>query len=208
VTNQLSYAPRSVSDRRRRIARRVGYSVVAGIAFIFAILCFRQVPARLQAMNAQRPLMNFRFPPNQLAYSDSRFKVTFREEPQEWNAFKSFVFNNPGYPTTLFLHRLVGPSGKSRIVRISCQDRYGNGYLFCATNVIQPGTLFSPPRMSFESQAVLLPKAIGESFEIFAGQPDPNDEGHFTITYKCGLRSGIIDGWLENDDTVKLQPRV
>ena len=40
-----------------------------------------------------------------------------------------------------------------------------------------------------------------------AGQPDPSDGSHFTIRYESNGQSGLIDGWLMPDDTVKLEPR-
>jgi hypothetical protein len=42
---------------------------------------------------------------------------------------------------------------------------------------------------------------------LFAGQPDPSDESHFTIRYESDGKSNLIDGWLMPDDTVKLEPR-
>ena len=34
---------------------------------------------------------------------------------------------------------------------------------------------------------------------MFAGQPDPGDEAHFTIAFERGGRRGVIDGWLVDD---------
>jgi hypothetical protein len=48
-----------------------------------------------------------------------------------------------------------------------------------------------------------------ENLRIFAGQPDPLDPSHFTIA--CEIvgwpEKGITDGWLQDDDNVKLQMR-
>jgi hypothetical protein len=44
-------------------------------------------------------------------------------------------------------------------------------------------------------------------FRLFAGQADPKDASHFTITYELDDQPGIIDGWLLNDETVALEPR-
>jgi hypothetical protein len=43
---------------------------------------------------------------------------------------------------------------------------------------------------------------------VWAGVIDPNDASHFSIDYEWpgGLR-GVIDGWLRDDDTVKLSIR-
>ena len=42
---------------------------------------------------------------------------------------------------------------------------------------------------------------------LYAGQPDPADASHFTIKYEIDHVPGTIDGWLQPDDTVKLQVR-
>lgn len=42
---------------------------------------------------------------------------------------------------------------------------------------------------------------------IFAGQPDVADPSHFTISYDIDGKPGVIDGRLNNDDTLTLQPR-
>ena len=42
---------------------------------------------------------------------------------------------------------------------------------------------------------------------LYAGQPDPNDKSHFTLAYTLNGKPGTIDGWLNDDDTVKLEVR-
>ena len=46
-----------------------------------------------------------------------------------------------------------------------------------------------------------------EILRVFAGQPDSNDRSHFTINYDLDGKPGIIDGRLNNDDTLTLRPR-
>jgi hypothetical protein len=45
------------------------------------------------------------------------------------------------------------------------------------------------------------------AFRVFVGQPDPKDASHFTIRYEVGAEQGIIDGWLGDDDAIRLQAR-
>jgi hypothetical protein len=40
---------------------------------------------------------------------------------------------------------------------------------------------------------------------IFAGQPDQTDLSHFTIRYRCANAEGVIDGWLLDDDYLRLR---
>ena len=42
---------------------------------------------------------------------------------------------------------------------------------------------------------------------LYAGQPDPADESHFTIAYERDGRPGIIDGWLRDNGPPELLPR-
>jgi len=42
---------------------------------------------------------------------------------------------------------------------------------------------------------------------IFSGQPDPADPSHFTIAYERDGAAGVIDGWLRDDDRIRLIPR-
>ena len=46
-----------------------------------------------------------------------------------------------------------------------------------------------------------------QPLKLYAGQPDPNDRTHFTIRYEAAGQEGIIDGWLKDDDTVRLVVR-
>ena len=60
------------------------------------------------------------------------------------------------------------------------------------------------------SQALALDLILTESpqtLTLYWGQPDPIDLSHFTIKYTIDNIPGTIDGWLQNDDTVKLQIR-
>jgi hypothetical protein len=50
------------------------------------------------------------------------------------------------------------------------------------------------------------PIDYGNRLRVYAGQPDPADESHFTIGYRLDGRDGVIDGWLK-DDGLSLRPR-
>ena len=51
-----------------------------------------------------------------------------------------------------------------------------------------------------------VPIKYGSRLRVFAGQPDPKDEGRFTIDYELDGRRGTIDGRLRGDRVV-LRPR-
>ncbi|MEA2708481.1 MAG: hypothetical protein QOF78_1082 [Phycisphaerales bacterium] len=45
------------------------------------------------------------------------------------------------------------------------------------------------------------------NLRFFAGQPDPQDPSHFTIDYEVGGVKSTIDGWLTDDDFLRILPR-
>ena len=42
-------------------------------------------------------------------------------------------------------------------------------------------------------------------FEIFPGQPDSHDPSHFTIRFQADDKTGAIEGWLRDDNTIKFK---
>ena len=42
---------------------------------------------------------------------------------------------------------------------------------------------------------------------FYAGQLDPNDPSHFTIDYELNGVRNVIDGWLTDDDFLRIRPR-
>ena len=109
---------------------------------------------------------------------------------------------------TCYLHRRRSASGSDRLVVV----------LFDAGAFIWGDPKpFSAQVLSatFSSQSLLLrPKALSDSqftfsqdmpLRLFAGQSDPIDQSHFTIKLEAGGRVGVIDGWLQPDDTITLE---
>jgi hypothetical protein len=47
----------------------------------------------------------------------------------------------------------------------------------------------------------------GKSLRFYAGQADGNDPSHFTIDYDFAGERGAIDGWLTDDDFLRIRPR-
>ena len=42
---------------------------------------------------------------------------------------------------------------------------------------------------------------------FYAGQADPSDSSHFTIRYECKGATDTIDGYLDDEGLISLQPR-
>ena len=47
----------------------------------------------------------------------------------------------------------------------------------------------------------------GSGVRFYAGLPDPADPSHFTVEYEVAGTRGLIDGWLTDDDFLRIVPR-
>jgi hypothetical protein len=115
----------------------------------------------------------------------------------------------------LFLHERTGPGGNIREICVQYRKLQDPNNVW-AGDVGVKLRWFSSPVGIGSSNAVssfspantelniLLP---GKKSRLFFGQPDPSDASHFTIKYEMDDKPGMIDGWLQSDDTVKLQIR-
>jgi hypothetical protein len=124
----------------------------------------------------------------------------------------------------LFLHGRTAPNGYRRLVALG----YGAGHLVYGSYLHVDWRVLADDRstLNFETSLIYAqgdhlclyagqphsddgPHFTGKSdrLRLYTGQPDPNDDSHFTIKYQIGNRPGTIDGWLQSDDSVKLQIR-
>jgi hypothetical protein len=152
--------------------------------------------------------------------------------PQPWARFYA-LHSPPGFRSkaTLFLHRRVRPDGAERLVAVDLflVPSSPQSIAAAAVRVFEPGSLTRVPRTSSSPNPsanfsliggahtvtsdvfytpTVQPKATPPmSLRFFAGQPDPADPSHFTIDYEDPAGRHTLDGWLQNDDTVLLQPR-
>jgi hypothetical protein len=98
-----------------------------------------------------------------------------------------------GPEAVLFLHERMTPKGERRLVSFSIALDPGASLY---TAIYRP-TWNGLQRLGGE----------GRVRRIFAGQPDAADPTHFTIRYEADGQERILDGWLQNDDSVKFQDR-
>jgi len=121
--------------------------------------------------------------------------------------------------TLVFLHRLRAAGSSERLVSVSLWPPQfaglatsfnpGHFSVQLSASVVSPANLGLGTRPTFSNRL----GDFGErdlptgTLRLFAGQPDPVDESHFTIRYELDGKSNIIDGWLMPDDKVKLEPR-
>lgn len=120
--------------------------------------------------------------------------------------------------TTLFLGRLVSPSGTERLVWVSrrrhgyAQHRFDDRI---SVVTVTQATPFAPAGYRYDSakfdgvgRRPLDPVAgYADHVRLYEGRPDPADRSHFTIDYELDGVRGTIDGWLRDDGTLTLLHR-
>ncbi|MDB5334045.1 MAG: hypothetical protein JWP03_5196 [Phycisphaerales bacterium] len=115
-----------------------------------------------------------------------------------------------GVSLEVFAHGRHYPNGPNRLVEVcfsATEFVVGTDKPFAVIVAEVPSALFrisehweNPHPLSF-----ILPPS--EPLKLFAGQADAADESHFTIAYSTPAGRGTIDGWLQPDDTVRMQVR-
>jgi hypothetical protein len=116
----------------------------------------------------------------------------------------------------VFSHQLRTPSGSPRLVVIqayvfsdgytSSEDTFSLMVTFRA-RVFRPGGLTARPSQVLTRDTGSLVIASGRPTTINAGQPDPADPTHFTLTGISGGRAFAVDGWLQDDEAVVMDLR-
>ncbi len=137
--------------------------------------------------------------------------------PGSWISYESSASNAPPagparqFQTLAFLHRLRSPGGHERIVAARCIIMYLTSASVLQAfqcEVVEPAefwSLSSRPKIHLGRSSGGYP--THRKIEVFGGRTDPADPAHFTIAYTVEGKPGTIDGWLNDDETVKLQIR-
>lgn len=144
--------------------------------------------------------------------------------PQEWWKLQPYV---PKYhfDGVAFMRERTRPDGLKRLVVFHLQARGPTLHQwlpFTSVSTTPPGGRMvvlielaadvleragaRPQLSSVETTPATIIVPYHAPLTLFAGQPDPQDQSHFTIAYTAGSTRGTIDGWLANDDSVKVQP--
>ena len=131
--------------------------------------------------------------------------------PAVWIRLGHYAGLRPDSDGPLFLHVRRRPDGIERISAVRVGARayvFGTVYLDIEPQtywVARSGT--GNPMSAVASGAVRLIQRQDDRVTIYAGQIDPTDASHFTIAYSINGLSGTLDGWLQNDDTVRFVAR-
>ncbi|HEX4124874.1 MAG TPA: hypothetical protein VHY37_09140 [Tepidisphaeraceae bacterium] len=170
------------------------------------MIAFHDVPRRLQLMYEQEAYERFSWPASKLVYSDSRAgsRATYVDTVLKWDEFCGMGLGPHG---NVFIHQRQAPGRPMRVVAVSCADLRPDRTILFYVEVLAPGTILHRPELYGVTIVGVRFWGNDGGIRVFGGQADPANSRHFTIAFDHGGKSGIIDGWLEPDDSVKLEPR-
>jgi hypothetical protein len=191
----LTYEPPSPSARRHRWARRIALwssiIVAASLASVWGVPLLEQA----KLMYWQHRCMTHVASGTNLL--------------QDWEQF-TWLATPPGVVTgqPLFLHEVISPAGHRRLIEIgfthTAPSAANRGIYFDAWLVEPGGWPLSKPKIRF--MTVICPGAkYVNPGPSDTGRTDPADQSHFWMT--VGTPATIIDGWLRDDDTIRLEWR-
>jgi hypothetical protein len=228
---QLDYGPFFPWHRRKKIRRRIILLLFVVVAVFTGVRWGPRAWHRVHLYWAQRQCLNYLAPQGQLIYattSDPSVRNdanAFRQPPPAcWVRLGASLPDPVAYPMAgyyvdtdfdtlapapVFIHgRRSG--GKKRLVVVQFGAQViGGGWhsVFCA-RVIDPATLLHGPTLLWE-QSTIIPDSLGWDgiVRIFAGSADESDSSHFVIGITVNGQPMIIDGWLQNADSVKMEVR-
>ena len=197
---------------------------VSVVAFMIAVGCWVFVSVPWVRYGSERAYFihvweQYTEPPNTLVFQVRRY--AFRagtdaagREPEDFvwvnEAHAAGIPGAPFGPETcklLFLHKLQNGSIDT-LMNVRLKAVTGSRMRVTAVKLraiweLRPNA--DGDRASAENDLVL--PLSGSNICVYFGQADPKDASHFTIKYEIDDQPGTIDGWLQADDTVKLQIR-
>ena len=220
---QINYSP-SLSQRRPAIRRGIALGIASVLAIAAGLKCAPAAWRHGRLLYWQHKLMTYRQAPEQIVYespppmgaASTGWKMTAGngaaiQTAGPWGRFyELWNSNSRNDAAPLFLHERINGRGESRLIALEGWRGFGNGRGFSiSTLVIRPGSAVRSPKTLDERSAAVPDDQISSAAHVrfFAGQPDPADLSHFTISYEADGRRGRLDGWLRDDDTVKLEFR-
>ena len=142
--------------------------------------------------------MKYTAPPTQVVCENTRDKGHILAPiPPCWSGLLNAHREDPVTVSFAFLHERTSRRQGSRLIAVTI---FGN-----ATSWQIYANVYDTSGRSIKWVHGTLTFADANSFRIFAGQSDPSDPSHFMIPFESGGEKGTIEGWLQDDDVIKLQ---
>lgn len=232
----IDYARPLPIHRRKRIQRAAIFVIVVLALGYLGYMTAPQVWRHAALLYWQNKALNYSGPADQIVFDDSPDAFKGLEQPSEIvplsdgqgrvalaaKRFFTVLFHWGLYrhdSATLFLHGRKNSLGRVRLVRVTGLGTFKTRYIdgsppvktfMVSADVYQPGALFSDPLELQELGPHLASfdfQSADQPLRVFAGQSQLNDPSHFSIACEIGGKRFVIDGWLLDDDTVKLAMR-
>jgi hypothetical protein len=216
---QLEYGkPPPVPNRS--VAYRAAIAIAIVIAGTLAWLWWPQV----RASYYERQCRAYTTPADQVMYAEDAAQTAARypQQPSRryvplsnrqpiaskavippcWRDFLMVKGTSCNGNAILFLHERRSPAGNRALVAVEFNG-WGalRAWQFCYHIYRTNGSTFGYCPIDLRHDI-----APG-SLKLFAGQPDQADSSHFTIGYAIGALPGVLDGWLQDDKSIRLQVR-
>jgi hypothetical protein len=117
------------------------------------------------------------------------------------------LMSRPGMQSdgTAFLHELVSPAGHRRLAVVNMNLSWNPTLLGFITQAVTPGNLLSEPKEIITSSKAIGFANIPRPTRVFGGLVDPADPSHFTIAVDDGPNHDHVDGYLLDDDLIRLE---
>jgi len=197
----LHYAP--ALPRRHRVLRRATWWIFGLAVGTFAIVWGWRAANQLHYLWLQHQLMTCEFP-------DGPTRITHDGVVSNAVAWPpaSKILGLTSSPLPVFTHELVAQNGALRLVVVYGLPRMAGWTGFSAEFEVT-ARVYAPAQLAAGSRMRLISSAsfAHRPFSFHSGRLDQTDRSHFTIAYETDRGSGTIDGWLMNDDTIKLEVR-
>ena len=207
--SQLDYAP--PSDRRHRAIRQllIGLVIVAGV--LLSLPLFRYAMHHLSLTHLYRKCANETLSERTYIEEWATGGIeTHGEAFGDWRRINAELSSNIASNGTIFLGELCTPD-HSRTLLVGI-DVLGwssapPGLVTHARTVITGNAIALPRYGASSVQTIPLPSP-DPTLILHRPQTDAADHSHFIIAFEAGKEHGTIDGWLKDDETVVLEPRV
>lgn len=205
---QLEYALEP-SWRKGKRARR---AIITGILLLGVVASVKWVgPAWThgRVLYYQHQCLKHSELPSNIVYDDDE-KRPLKVIAKDWEQFYA-AFSPPGgrFNATVFLGELRRNDGTARLVSIDVRPITELDLMVHQfdVHVIKPASFWKPAELRSNTSWRVPYLAELSMDRIHAGQRDNARADHFTITSEGPHGSVIIDGWLQNNDTVLLEAR-
>lgn len=222
---QLAYAAKQKSLRRRRILLLVGVIILLCAVTPFAVRYGNMAMERWRVNRLYGTCAAYAAPATKLVWEEDPQQIKLLHDyetvgahngnaaffvPNEWRQLNAAIGQQIQTWGTLFLYERTTPSSKRPLlvgVDIAGWSRGGPVVLFARCRTIAPAVpMRLPTEQKVDHPSVHLSATEG-TLRLFAGQPDASDASHFTIDYVLADQKGVIDGWLKEDGSVLLEKR-